>query len=103
MISSVYGSPQTARRRDFWAELSLLRGRWSGAWCIGGDWNAVRYPSERLGSTQFTLDMQEFFDWIDFHLLVDLQMSGANFAWSNHQEHLIMSRLDRFLVSPGLA
>lgn len=49
------------------------------------------------------LDMQEFFDWIDFHLLVDLQMSGANFAWSNHQEHLIMSPLDRFPVSPGLA
>ncbi|XXG85840.1 hypothetical protein AAC387_Pa11g0856 [Persea americana] len=43
--------------------------------------------------------MRRFSDWINSHSLVDLQMGGASFTWSNHQTNPAMSRLDRFLVS----
>lgn len=43
--------------------------------------------------------MREFSEWIDAHSLVDLQLSGGNFTWSNHQETSTLARLDIFLVS----
>lgn len=50
MISTVYGPVRHDEKEDFWNELNRRRARWNGAWCLGGDWNAVRFPSERLGS-----------------------------------------------------
>ena len=43
--------------------------------------------------------MRHCFDWINSHSLVDLQMGGVSFTWSNHQSNPAMSKLDRFLVS----
>lgn len=42
--------------------------------------------------------MTAFSDWIGYGLL-DLQLNGASFMWSNNQVPPIMSRLDRFLIS----
>ena len=74
-------------------------GRWNGAWCICGAWNITRFPSEKLGGSKITSDMRHFSGWINSHSLVDLQLSGASFTWSNNQSQPAMSRLDRFLVS----
>lgn len=76
----------------------MIRGRWNGAWCIGGDWNVIRYPSEKLGGSRITGDMRRFTDWINSHSLGDMPLSGASYTWSNHQRDPAMSRLDRFLV-----
>eukprot|EP00268_Persea_americana_P015800 TRINITY_DN17438_c0_g2_i2.p1 TRINITY_DN17438_c0_g2~~TRINITY_DN17438_c0_g2_i2.p1 ORF type:complete len:122 (+),score=13.46 TRINITY_DN17438_c0_g2_i2:25-366(+) len=43
--------------------------------------------------------MRRFSDWINSHSLVDLQLKGPSFTWSNHQSNCVMSRLDRFLVT----
>lgn len=99
MVSTVYGSMENLRSKDFWDELNATRDRWNGAWCLGGDWNVVRFLSERLGCTQFAADMIEFSEWIESLSLVDLHLSGNSFTWSNHQKRTIMFRLDRFLVS----
>ena len=90
-----------ARGEEFWNELDLVRGRWNGAWCIGGDWNIIRFPGEKLGGCKFTADIRRFSEWINSHSLVDLLLGGASFTWSSHrtQSHPAMSRLDRFLVS----
>lgn len=77
----------------------MIRGRWSGAWCIRGDWNIIRFPGEKLRGKNLTGQMRCFSDWINYHSLVDLQMGGASFTWSNHQSTPAMSRLDRFLVT----
>lgn len=39
---------------------------------LGGDWNVIRFLSERLGETQYTIDIKEFSNWIDSHSLIDL-------------------------------
>lgn len=99
LITSVYGPNDSQREKQFWKELDEVRGRWDGAWCIGGDWNIVRFPSERRGTSRMTGEMSSFSDWINSQYLADLPMKGNSFTWSNNQNTPKASRLDRFLVS----
>jgi hypothetical protein len=32
-----------------WEELAGIISWWESPWCIGGDFNATRFPSEKLG------------------------------------------------------
>lgn len=49
IISSVYGPNDKGMRANLWSELDFIRCRWSEPWCLGGDWNVTRFPSERVG------------------------------------------------------
>jgi hypothetical protein len=80
-------------------ELSSIRQRWVASWCIVGDFNAVRFLSERLGCTRFCPAMHSFSDWVDSHNLVDLPLVGGCYTWSNGTTTPSMSRIDRALVS----
>lgn len=84
---------------DFWNELNMIRGRVNGPWCIGGDWNIARFPSERLGGGKSTKEMRQFSEWINSHSLVDLYLGGASCPWSNNRDNPAMARLYGFLVS----
>ena len=45
---------------------SCLRcARWPMAWCLVGDFNIIRYPSERLGCESFSPAMFAFSDFIE--------------------------------------
>ena len=64
---------------------------------MGGDFNVVRFPSERLGSNSFTTAMREFSNFISEQGLIDLPLQGGSFTWSNSREVASKARLDRFL------
>ena len=98
-FTGVYG-PNSDRDRSFlWEELSGLRSWWDVPWCAGGDFNVVRFPSERSGSSNFTSAMHRFSAFISEQSLIDLPLVGGRFTWSNTREVASRSRLDRFLVS----
>lgn len=45
----IYG-PQTDRERlTMWDELASLFTWWNAPWCLGGDFNIIRFPLERSG------------------------------------------------------
>jgi hypothetical protein len=69
-------------------------------WCIGGDFNVTRFPSERSGDVHFCPAMVEFLDFIFVQSLMDIPLVGGNFTWSNNRDPPSWSRIDRFLVSP---
>lgn len=98
-MTSVYSPIDRRLRGSFWNELDSIRSRWNGPLCLGGDWNVVRFPSEKLNGSQFSADMIAFSDWINCHSLVDLHLGGSKLTWSNHQNLPSMSRLDIFLLS----
>ena len=99
-FSGVYGPNRAADRSLMWEELAGIASWWEVPWCVGGDFNIVRFPSERVGATDFSPSMREFTDFIFSMGLLDLPMDGGNFTWSNARSR---SRLDRFLCSPLLA
>ena len=82
-----------------WEELAGVASWWGVPWVVGGDFNAVRFPSDHLGATHFTPAMNEFSNFISSCGLRDLSMEGSLFTWSNNKEHAAMSQLDRFLCS----
>uniref|UniRef100_A0A2N9GWZ4 Reverse transcriptase domain-containing protein n=1 Tax=Fagus sylvatica TaxID=28930 RepID=A0A2N9GWZ4_FAGSY len=98
-FSGVYGPQSDRDKRLMWEELSGLASWWGTPWCVGGDFNVVRYPMERLGSDQFTPAMNEFSEFIFSFGLMDIPMEGGRFPWSNNRENAAMSRIDRFLYS----
>ena len=54
IISVVYGPNANQRRTDFWRELDRVRAKWNGPWCIGGDFNIIRLPEEKLGGCRIS-------------------------------------------------
>ena len=83
-----------------WEELTGLISWWDLPWCLGGDFNIIRFSLERLGAANCTWAMYGFFDFISFHGLMDIPMEGGLYTWSNISS---ASRIDRFLFSPLLA
>ena len=53
-FSGVYGPNINRERNVMWEELAGVASWWGVPWIVGGDFNAVRFPSERLGAMHFT-------------------------------------------------
>ena len=99
-FTGVYGPNLNNRRRLMWEELTGLINWWDLPWCLGGDFNIIRFPSERLGAASFSKAMYQFSDFVSLHGLMDIHMEGGLYTWSNTSS---ASWLDRFLFSPLLA
>ena len=81
-FTSVSGLNSDRDRSFLWEELSGLCSWWDVPWCGGGDFNVVRFPSERLGSE------------ISLQLCIDFQLSSPSKA--------LLTRLWLWGVSLGL-
>ena len=98
-FTGVYGPNLNKRRRLMWEELTGLISWWDLPWCLGGDFNIIRFPSECLRAASFSRAMHGFSDFVSLHGLMDIHMEGGLYTWSNTSS---ASRRDLFLFSPLL-
>ncbi|XP_023926420.1 uncharacterized protein LOC112037820 [Quercus suber] len=98
--TGVYGPNDDGQRASLWEELSQVCARWPMARCLVGNFNIIRYPSERLGCESFSPAIFAFSDFIESNSLVDLPLEGASFPWFRDSGLPSMSRIDRALVTP---
>nr|GEW69932.1 RNA-directed DNA polymerase, eukaryota [Tanacetum cinerariifolium] len=101
MIISVYAPQVDSYKRVLWSYLELLVNHWNGESIIMGDFNEVRRKEEHWGCTFNAYGARLFNSFISNAGLVDLQLEGFSFTWSNPSASK-MSKLDRFLVTDGL-
>ena len=99
VFSGVYGPTLKRYRELFWEELGAIRGLWSDPWCIGGDFNLIRFPNESRRGGRLSSSMRRFSEVIDDLDLRDLPLQGGPFTWSGGLNNQAMTKIDRFLVS----
>ncbi|XP_058775507.1 uncharacterized protein LOC131649767 [Vicia villosa] len=99
-LVNVYAAWSMPLKRSMWKELVDLRQRFKdGDWIIGGDFNAIKKRSERLGRSLSTckVEWREFSNFIYLCGLIDVPCKGKKFSWFSG-DGKTKSRLDRFLV-----
>ncbi|XP_070015628.1 uncharacterized protein [Nicotiana sylvestris] len=98
-MTGVYAPNCDRERQEVWWEIGAVRGLFLGPWVVAGDFNIIRFPSEKRNCTRFTRAMTEFSDFIEDMELIDLQMEGGNYTWAIGGRQETSSRIDRFLIS----
>lgn len=102
-IVSIYSPCDVQNKRNLWEAIKQLKTtNQGGLWCILGDFNSIRDPSERMGVGQRGVEesnIKEFNDWIDELEVDEAPWVGKNFTWIR-PNGVTRSKLDRFLLSP---
>ncbi|XP_059597084.1 uncharacterized protein LOC132254750 [Vitis vinifera] len=98
-VSGVYGPTLRRYRELFWEELGAICGLWNDPWCVGGDFNMIKFSNERRRGGRVSSSMRRFSEVIDDLELRDLPLQGGPFTWSGGLNSQTMSRIDRFLVT----
>lgn len=104
IVVNVYSKCNLEDKKRLWDSLvEIRRSLGDGAWCILGDFNAVRHGDERRGvnvggSTSQILECNFFNGFLRDVELADLNLLGRRYTWY-HPNGIAMSRIDRVLVS----
>ncbi|XP_074306305.1 uncharacterized protein LOC141641547 [Silene latifolia] len=95
----VYGFNKIEERVPLWNALKS----WSinDPWVVLGDFNNVKYSSERVGKPVKDAEMLPFQEVLDECELHDMKTTGAFFTWTNKHpsETRVFSRIDRVVVN----
>lgn len=100
MATFVYGSNLFMERKDLWNDLTVCNT--SEPWVILGDFNALRYITDKIGGdNHWPPHMEDFNNCVVTNELEDLRYSGCHFTRSNKQDstHFISTKIDRVLVN----
>jgi endonuclease/exonuclease/phosphatase family metal-dependent hydrolase len=66
---------------------------------IGGDFNLVRSQKDKSNGVVDLKWCEKYNDWIDKNSLLEIKLLRRGFTWSNNQEHVVMSHIDRVFCS----
>ncbi|KAF6167306.1 hypothetical protein GIB67_043167 [Kingdonia uniflora] len=69
------------------------------AWCIGGDFNVIRFVHEKNSATRIISSMRSFVDFIQRNSLLDLPVTGGKFTWPSNEQNSVLCRHYKFLVN----
>ncbi|KAK1262357.1 hypothetical protein QJS04_geneDACA008687 [Acorus gramineus] len=101
LISIVYASNSATQRALLWTDLADLSTLCqSSPWIVSGDFNEVRYGSEKVGGRPIHSRRAFKFNRMISHAgLQDVKATGHHLSWNNNQEERVACQLDRTLVN----
>ncbi|GKE61638.1 RNA-directed DNA polymerase, eukaryota [Tanacetum coccineum] len=101
LIVVVYAPHDVRDKRLLWDYLSHVSNQWAGEVVMMGDFNKVRYKSDRFRSNFNAHGADIFNNFIINTCLEEVPLGGSAYTWC-HKSASKMSKLDRFLVSENL-
>ncbi|GKB39931.1 RNA-directed DNA polymerase, eukaryota [Tanacetum coccineum] len=101
LIVVIYAPHDVRDKRLLWDYLSHVSNQWAGEVVMMGDFNEVRYKSDRFGSNFNAHGADIFNNFIINAGLEEVPLGGSAYTWC-HKSASKMSKLDRFLVSENL-
>ncbi|XVE89968.1 hypothetical protein DITRI_Ditri20bG0039100 [Diplodiscus trichospermus] len=99
-FGNIYAPNEDAEKEVLWAELKQAMSNFEVSWCLGGDFNVIRHPEEKIGASFNFAAMSQFSDFIEETGLMDLPLMRGQFTWCSNRAFPTFCRLDRFLVDP---
>jgi hypothetical protein len=96
---NVYRAAQDDQKQKFLSEFSPFCSKCIHPVLIGGDFNILRKDSDKNKPRGMNKWSSLFNSIIDFHNLIELDLSGRLYTWSNNRNSPTFEKLDRFLVS----
>nr|GEY73392.1 RNA-directed DNA polymerase, eukaryota, reverse transcriptase zinc-binding domain protein [Tanacetum cinerariifolium] len=97
LLITIYALHNVSEKQMLWDFLQWEISKWTGDVVIMGDFNEVRYKSDRFGSVFNAHGASLFNSFIRSSGLVEVNLGGSSFTWC-HKFATKMSKLDRFLV-----
>jgi exonuclease III len=95
----VYGAAQMNDKEDFLIELGRVCSDQRHPTLIGGDFNIIRFSSEKNKFMRANRWTDMFNNIINTYALREIHLSGGQYTWSNNQADPTLEKLDRFLMS----
>lgn len=99
MLTNVYGPSWASARQQFFHELDNIKPPDDIPWMICGDFNTILDPEDRSSQISNWREPVRFAQLISSLGLINLNLLGRKYTWSNARQAPTMARLDRFLVS----
>lgn len=96
---NVYGAAQLEHKNEFLAELAHFCCKNNQPHLIGGDFNIIRFSSDKNKPSGVHKHTDLFNIIISTYELLDMHLVGGKYTWSNNQENPTLERLDRILIS----
>ncbi|KAK8635918.1 hypothetical protein V6N13_004631 [Hibiscus sabdariffa] len=97
VLTAVYTSPSVAWRKFLWPYLQSLDLRSDFPWLLGGDFNAILRPEEKLGDSSLGPGyIKSFYDFVHDLELFEVAHKGSDFTW---KRGLLYKRLDRCFLN----
>ena len=101
VVANIYASCELESKRQLWQRLYLMKNQSQvQCWCLVGDFNCIKHPAERMGSTLCNADtnlIAEFNEWLAEMEVDDIPCLGKPFTWVRPNGSC-KSKLDRVLV-----
>ncbi|XP_070024616.1 uncharacterized protein [Nicotiana sylvestris] len=85
-VTAIYAKCTTMERKDLWSSIVDINLLIDGPWCIGGDFNVIMDPEEKLGGKPHRA--YKFFDFIttmEACGFSDISFTGPRFTWCNNR------------------
>jgi hypothetical protein len=95
----VYGSPYEEGKQAFIDELHSVMAGWQGPTLIGGDFNLIRFTSDKSNGIINHRWADAFNDWVNIWGLLELNPPNNAYTWTNNQDNLVMAKIDRIFVT----
>jgi hypothetical protein len=97
-VIRVFGSSYEDKKEAFISELYSLFINYHGHTIIGGDFNLVRFQSDKSNGVIDHRWSDKFNALVEIWSLLEVKLSNRKFTWGNNQEIFIMSNIDSYNV-----